>query len=322
MQVRTPSLITTSFGDVIPQTSDSDREGPPPAGFVGGRTLASLVSPGTELATIRARVDQPTPLGYAAVMQIDEVGEGVDQFEIGQNVFCFGPHARRQLASAEDVIAVPTSLEPSVAVFARMMAVSWTTLVTTRARPNARVLITGLGIVGNLAAQIFSSAGYEVVAVDPSPVRRNLASGVGIERTYSTVDEIRQAGLTVSLVVDCSGHEGAVVDGIGVTVQGGEVVLVGVPWEPRTDIQAHAVFHAVFHRYVTIRSGWEWELPLRDRAFTPGSIHQSIEGALRWLDEGRVRTTGLAMTSSPSMAPSVYEGLPTSSALTALFDWT
>ena len=56
------------------------------------------------------------------------------------------------------------------------MGVSMSTLNTTTARPPSRVLVTGLGPVGNLAAQIFAACGYEVTAVDPAPARRDGAA--------------------------------------------------------------------------------------------------------------------------------------------------
>ena len=47
---------------------------------VGGPTLATLVSPGTELAILRDSLGgtrYPVPSGYAAVFETDRVGAGV-----------------------------------------------------------------------------------------------------------------------------------------------------------------------------------------------------------------------------------------------------
>ena len=49
----------------------------------------------------------------------------------------------------------------------------------------------------------------------------------------------------------------ALVTDANLTVPGGEVVLIGVPWVKRTDLSAFDLLHAVFHRYVYLRSGWE-----------------------------------------------------------------
>src|SRR5947209_1491064 len=85
------------------------------------------------------------------------------------------PQERDERAARERALPVPEGLAPEHAVFARLMGVSMSTLTTTRARPPAKVLVTGLGLVGHLAAKIFAACGYEVTACDPSPVRREFA---------------------------------------------------------------------------------------------------------------------------------------------------
>src|SRR5207237_1254329 len=121
-------------------------------------------------------------------------------------------------------------------VFARLMGVSMSTLTTTTARPPERVLVTGLGLVGHLAAKIFAACGYQVTACDPSPVRREQAERRGIARVLAAVPVDDPAfARQVALVVECSGHEQAVLDGLKVVRKRGEVSLVGAPWKRRTD---------------------------------------------------------------------------------------
>jgi threonine dehydrogenase-like Zn-dependent dehydrogenase len=219
---------------------------------------------------------------------------------------------------------VPDGLPSVEAVFARMMAVSMSTLTTTHSRPPQTVLITGLGPVGHLAAQLFHSCGYHVVASDPVEWRRALAAEVGI-RTVAPA-EIAGSGIEgkVALAVECSGHEQAVLDACALVRKGGEVVLVGVPWQRKTDRTAHELLSAVFHRYVVLRSGWEWEVPEHETDFRVNSLHGNVAAALGWLSDGRVRVGQLYKTASPAQAQDVYQGLlhNTWDKLAAVFDWT
>jgi threonine dehydrogenase-like Zn-dependent dehydrogenase len=290
---------------------------------VEGTTLVTLASPGTELAYYTRDLSQPAVFGYAAVFRIDRVGDDVSGLRPGQVVFGMGPHAGFQRMPATEVTPLPDGLAPEVAVFARLMAVSWTTLVTTRARPADRVLILGLGIVGNLAAQNFAAAGYRVTAVDPVARRRELAEHAGISRVLAEAPPAERGSDGFHLVVDCSGHEDAVLAGCRTARHGAEVVLVGVPWQRRSDATAHDVFDVVFHRFLEVRSGWEWRLPAARQMTSPGSIADSIEGALHWLAEGRVDATGLAVTTDPADAGAAYAGLAAGDGrhLTVLFDW-
>ena len=295
---------------------------------VTGRTLATVISAGTELAIYRALPEwakMPYRPGYAAVFEVEAVGSGVTGLKPGDRAFCLGPHRSFQRVQASEAMRLPTGLAPEQAVFARLMQVTMTTLATTTARPPAKVLVTGLGLVGHLAAQMFASCGYEVTGCDPSESRRAMAQQAGVARVLPAVplgDPAYQD--LVDLVIECSAHEQAAFDGCRIVRKRGEVVLVGTPWEPRTALTAFDVFKTVFHRYAVIRSGWEWELPWNAADFRPGSLAGNLEAALTWLVEGRVRVDGLYTKVAPRQAQQSYQDLmhQRTERLAVVFDWT
>jgi threonine dehydrogenase-like Zn-dependent dehydrogenase len=235
-----------------------------------------------------------------------------------------GNHRSFQRCGRCDCVRLPDGLPPERAVFARLMGVSMTTLITTRARPGDLVLVTGLGIVGNLAAQMFAACGYETVGVEPNRARRELALSAGLGRVEERVplEDASVAG-RVALAVECSGHEQAVLEACRVVRRGGEVVLVGLPWQRRTDLSAQALLHEVFHRYVVLRTGWEWALPLQGERHAPHSVFGNFAAALQWLATQRVRVEGLYNVAEPRDAQRVYEDLlhQRGRHLTTVFDW-
>jgi threonine dehydrogenase-like Zn-dependent dehydrogenase len=291
---------------------------------VAGSTLATLVSAGTELQGGYLGGNFPAQVGYAAVFMIEQIGSEVAGLQAGDRAFCLGGHRSWQRVAMEGALRVPDSLASEEAVFARLMGVSMSTLTTTVARPPQRALITGLGPVGHLAAQIFHSCGYVVTACDPDAVRREFAlqNGLTDVRDRVPLDDPAIAG-QVALAVECSGHEQAVLDCCRAVRKRGEVTLVGVPWQRRTDLTAHALLHPIFHNYVVLRSGWEWELPLHETPFQTNSIYGNLSAALRWLDEGRVRVSNLIETAPPDEAQRVYQDLLHNRwrKLAAVFDW-
>ncbi len=126
-------------------------------------------------------------------------------------------------------------------------------------------------------------------------------------------------------MVECSGHEQAVIDACQCVRKRGEVVMVGVPWQRKTDNFAFEVLHPVFHNYVLLRSGWEWELPTVPAEFRVNSIMGNLEAAVRWLAEGRITVEGLIQTCSPRDAQQAYQATPPPHAprtLLTVFDWT
>ena len=291
---------------------------------VAGRTLASVISTGTELAVYQLAESFPARTGYAAVFEVEAVGAQVTDVKPGDRLLCLGPHQSRQRVARDEAVLVPEGMAPEVAAFARMMAVSMSTLTTTTARPPEKVLVMGLGLVGNLAVQVFAACGYEVIASEPDARRRELAQRAGIAPVFPAVP-VENPGIAgqVGLALDCSGHEQAVLDACRVVRKRGEVVLVATPWRRRSDMGAHDVLRAVFHNYVVLRSGWEWELPRQRTDFQVNSIFGNFAGALRWLAEGRVRVDGLYALRPPREAPRAYQDLLHGRAegLTFVFDW-
>ena len=292
---------------------------------IAGRTLASVISPGTELTGYRADRTAPSGSGYASVFEVQEVGSVVKQFKPGDRAFCMGGHKSYQRVKEADAVRVPDGLAAERAVFTRLMGVTMSTLVTTTARPPSRVLVTGLGIVGHLGAQIFQCAGYQVLACDPAESRRQLALKNGVTHVLPAVpvEDPSVAG-KIALCVECSGHEQAVLDACKVVQRRGEVVLVGVPWVRKTDLSAHDILHAVFHRYAILRSGWEWEVSRQPADFRNGSIQENLAGGMQWIAEGKIKLDGIYVKHHPRDAQAAYQKLlkMQDGLLTVVFDWT
>jgi threonine dehydrogenase-like Zn-dependent dehydrogenase len=295
-------------------------------GKIRCRSEVTLVSPGTELNWGFRGKTFPVHTGYTNVSVIEEVGAEVTGLKPGDTVFSHGAHVEKFDYNAKSVVKVPEGLKPEVAVYARLMGISMSTLNTAAAHPPSSVLVTGLGPIGNLAAQIFRRCGYSVTGVEPDALRRQDALACGLKDVRPDAAEAcADLKDKVALHIECSGHELAVLQGCRLVRKRGEVVLLGVPWKRLTDVYAHEILHEVFHRFVVLRSGWEWEIPidLNPRDFSFYSINNNVVCAMDWLMEGSIQTAPLGSTYSPADCQKVYLGLlnktlPTS---TALFDW-
>lgn len=290
------------------------------SGEIRGPTLCTLISQGTEIGWANGETFPIRP-GYAAVFQVEELGESVVGVKRGERRFAMGCHRSTQTHAAENTLPLPEGLPSETAVIARLMGVSMTTLMTTKARPGDRVVVAGAGPVGFLAAHLFRIGGYRVTVVDPDATRREqlTRSGIADVRAAMPLEDPNLQG-QVALVVDCSGHEGAVLDGCRIVRRLGEVVLVGVPWRKLTELSAHDVLSAVFINHVTLRSGWEWELPMHGRTFlwdellegynnAPQSIFGGFARALDWLANGMIPLDGLVHRAAPEDPATLYAGI-------------
>lgn len=302
---------------------------------VRGKTRATLISPGTELAWLNDG-NYPIRPGYAAVFEAEELGRSVKDIAKGDLLLCMGEHRSVQQLDEKFALKVPPELSPEQAVVARLMGVSMTTLMTTTARPGDKVLVCGAGPVGYLAAHQFALSGYDVTVIEPDLARQAIIRESGIRKVLSSVP-VGMLGYDgeVALVVDCSGHEQAVLDGCKLVRKRGEVILVGVPWKANTKILAHEILHAIFFKFAIIRSGWEWEIPIQGRGFVweelyegynnaPHSTMSGLKLALNWLAAGKIPITGLIATRKISRPQNTYDELITKKIREpfVVFDWT
>ena len=101
----------------------------------------------------------------------------------------------------------------------------------------------------------------------------------------------------------------------------GEVMLVGAPWRREPEVAASSVVARVFERFLSLRSGWEWQVPLY-------GDERSVAGCTRWVLErlaaGSVATRPLVSgTITPGQAHAAYRVLDSEPDrhLTFVFDW-
>lgn len=324
-----PQAIVTFTAKETARLVETERPPPIPGkGEVVARTLVSLISPGTELHSGYSGEKFPNEPGYAAVAEVTECGEGVDERQPGERVLVTGPggiggHRRYQCFPVNAAVPLPESISPEAAVHARLVNVTFSALSTTTVRPPGGVLITGLGPVGHLGAQLFHASGYDVMGVDPDTGRLAFADDKGIPCLPGAPRDNALFKERTRLALECSGIESALLDCCHCVRRHGEVVLTGVPWKPRSEVHAHEVAHAVFRNLLTLRSGWEWQIPRHPDPFHPSSVFGNLATALRWIAEGRIDVEGLYATRPPEDCSAAYAELAAgkTSSLTTLFDW-
>lgn len=319
--IYTITFTAREQAELLPAPEQTLEPGP---NEIAGPTLVTLASPGTELNGAYLGQNFPRYPGYAAIFAVERVGAEVEGVEVGELRFCMGKHRSHQCFPVAETVAVPAGLAPERAVFTRLMGVTMATLSTTAARPPALVMVTGLGPVGNLGAQIFQSCGYEVFVVDPDPTRQELAQHVGLHRVYANVPTDDPAiARQVALQLECSGHEQAAVDGCQVLQPYGELSQIGAPWAQRNEATAHELLRLIFFKYLTVRSGWEWQLPNHPTPFRRGSIFENYAAGLRWLHEGQVKVDGLYDLMNPQQAQQAYQEIRHRrlTSLAPMFDW-
>lgn len=215
----------------------------------------------------------PTLSGHEWAGTVEAVGPGVEGFRVGDRVartcqpacgacpMC--RHGQYDLCHNRSLSTRPTA--PSHGGYAKYIpvpAVSVTLLpenVTFEAgaivepatvalhavkrvapRLGDTVLVFGGGIVGLTTVQLAQRGGaLNVILVDPSPERRELARTLGADHTFAPDDDALDAivrsltdGRGADLAYECAGRKEAIEQATSLLRLGGRLMLVGTPFTP------------------------------------------------------------------------------------------
>ncbi len=138
------------------------------------------------LSSVFARLEEPMPLGYSAAGEVIGVGAGVaHEFAIGDRVAVAGAgqanHAEVNAVPRNLCVKLPEGVAYSQGCYATLASIALHGVRNADVKLGDRVLVVGLGLVGQLVAQLAAAAGARVAAVDPNLERCMLARQGGAQ---------------------------------------------------------------------------------------------------------------------------------------------
>lgn len=311
------------------------------------KTLASIISAGTELACLAGLADwAPFPFrpGYGAVGKVIAVGKNVEDVKVGDIILTNSNHASYAKARVA-AIKVPDGLEPNKAVFARMANVSITAVRVSSAELGDKVAVIGLGLVGNLAAQLFQLAGCEVIGLDKVKKRLEVAKMCGIEKVVNTeeIDPVQAVkelteGKGCQVVVDATGNPAGTLLAPQLAAKYGEVILLGSYFGRKLETNVTELLeqiHLSGYGCITFKGAHEWRYPVkeirddilpieRNAHFYKHSYERNAKINLRLIAEGKLKVEPLLThIVKPEQCAEVYWGLRENLGeyIGVVFDW-
>lgn len=135
------------------------------------------------LPTIEAvfrKLDEPLPLGYSNAGEVIEVGEGVREFAIGDRVASNGPHAELVAVPANLVAKIPENVSDEAAAFTVIGAIGLQGIRLAQPELGETFVVIGLGLIGQITAQLLRAAGCKVVGLDFDEAKVTFARSAGI----------------------------------------------------------------------------------------------------------------------------------------------
>ncbi|MEU4797879.1 bi-domain-containing oxidoreductase [Streptomyces sp. NPDC023327] len=132
---------------------------------------------------VMGKLDSYTPLGYSLCGIVEQVGPGTDDVAVGDLVACAGNehalHAEVNWVPKNLYARLPDGLAPRHAAFGTVGSIALQGVRRGESQLGEVALVIGLGLIGQLVAQLLTASGVRVVGVDPDPERCELAARLG-----------------------------------------------------------------------------------------------------------------------------------------------
>lgn len=320
------AVIRKPFDVGLETAEIPDSPGP---GEVLIQTEASYISAGTELSgyaglnpgrPLPGPPDYPLYPGYCNAGRVLKAGDGVEGFAEGERVYSFNRHAShhvvKPLGSAEILVHIPDAIPSQVAAPAWMAGIAATALQASSVSLHDTVAVFGLGIVGNLAAQLFQLSGARVIGVDPVAARRELARAVGIGRVAggspadvegAVRDFCGEEGATIT--VEAVGHSAVAEQAAALTAPHGELILLGTQRaEYQTDLTG--MMRHVHWKWIDIKGAQVWRIPMQPVRGVKHSIYGNAHMVLDLIASGRLKVGELiSHRMQPARIKAAYDAL-------------
>src|ERR1017187_336411 len=189
---------------------------------------------------VLGRLAAGTPTGYSAAGRVIAVGPDDEEFVIGDLVACAGAgianHAEVIDVPINLAVKIPAGLGVDVASTVTLGAIAMQGVRRTQPTLGETIVVVGLGVLGQISAQLLHANGCRVIGVDTDQRRVALAVENGlhvgvdpasedyIERTYKLTDGF---GADAVVITAATASDRVVSDAMHACRRKGRVVLVG-----------------------------------------------------------------------------------------------
>jgi predicted dehydrogenase/threonine dehydrogenase-like Zn-dependent dehydrogenase len=149
------------------------------------------------LRAVREKLDESHALGYSAAGVVVEVGEDVTEFRVGDRVACAGTgyatHSEMLSVPKNLCARLPEGVDFEGGAFATLGAIALQGVRLAEPTLGESVVVIGLGLLGQLAAQLLKANGCRVFGVDLDASKVELVKRLGANDGCVSGDGVKAA---------------------------------------------------------------------------------------------------------------------------------
>ena len=188
------------------------------------------------IETVFRKLNEPLPLGYCNSGVVIGVGKGVKEFKVGDRVVSNGNHAEVVNVPENLVAKIPENVNFENASFTVVGAIGLQGIRLLNPTFGETIVVTGLGLIGLISAQILKANGCNVIGIDFDKKKLDLANSWGINTVNAAENDLVK---TVETLTNSQGADGVLITASAQTDsiisesaqmcrKRGRIVLVGV----------------------------------------------------------------------------------------------
>jgi len=271
----------------------------------------------------------PRPTGYCNTGIVIEVGKDITDIQVGDRIAGQGNHASHSVLT-QNYHKVPKGVPARSAVYLVMCAIAIHGHRVGRPELGESVAITGMGIVGQLAATFAKLSGANpVIAIDLNDRRLEKAKNRGIDiclnpNTLDNLTETVQShcvGDGVDLLIEATGIPAVYPSALQLPRLGGRFLALG---SPRGTVEV-SFLPDIHLREITVLGAHQPKTPDQPNIYYPWTKERDRTFILQLMAQGKLPIKDLIThTAKPESCQEIYTMLADTpqEALGVVFEWS
>jgi len=204
-------------------------------------SLAKTQGISNTIAKVKDKLHSATPLGYSCAGRVMDVSKNIKDIRIGDRVACAGGkyanHAEIVCVPQNLLAKVPRNLDLKEAASIALGAIAIQGLRRAEVRLGESIAVIGLGLLGQILAQLLTANGARVIGFDLGGERVGLAKDLGMNEGYdSSKDNVIEKALNFTedkgvdatiITASALGNNEIIQQAMEITRKKGRVVVIG-----------------------------------------------------------------------------------------------
>ena len=249
----------------------------------------------------------PLQLGYSSSGEVVQTGKGVSDFHTGDRVVSNGNHAEYVVVNQNLCTRIPDNTDIKEASFTVLGSIALHGLRLSETSLGSKVVVIGLGIIGQLVCRLAEAQGSEVIGIDPDTKRTDLSANF-----YTSVEEANMTNVDSVIITAATSSNEPIEVATKIARNKAKIVVVGdIPLNiSRNDFYYKELELVVSKSYGPGRYDKQYEILGKDYPieYVRWTENRNFEAFIKLLSQNQIHLLDLVTEEvSFENAPSIYK---------------